>query len=131
MNLLASRDHSRHELTTKLSRRCADDALLAQVIDQLQAENLQSDARFAETFVRSRSQRGYGPHRLKQELRQRGISSELALQALEDGEVDWNKLARDVQAKKFGEQPPVDAREKARRARFMYQRGFDVSGLDW
>jgi regulatory protein len=127
MNLLAGREHSRKELRDKLARRCSDEVLLESVLDGLVADRLQSDQRFAESFVRSRARRGYGPYRLRQELKQRGVDTELVGDTLAAADVDWAAQAREVQVKKFGEQPPQDLKERARRARFLYQRGFDPS----
>ena len=50
MDLLARREHARGELQTKLQRRFADAELVAGVLDDLAAENLQSDARYAESL---------------------------------------------------------------------------------
>jgi regulatory protein len=44
--------------------------------------------------------------------------------ALEECEMDWRQLARDVRLKKFGPEPPVDFSEKSRQLRFLQYRGF-------
>jgi regulatory protein len=74
MNYLARREHSQEELRLKLSQRGFSERLINEVIGELRDENLQSDARFAEVFTRSRVAKGYGVYRIRQELRQRGIA---------------------------------------------------------
>ena len=62
MDLLARREHSSHELTTKLSRRFrnrdCDPILIQQVAMQLLDEGLLSNERFAASRVRQLTVRG-------------------------------------------------------------------------
>ena len=124
MNLLARREHSQRELRDKLRTRFPDTALVEDVLHTLAAENLQSDERFAESFVRQRLSRGYGPLRLRQESKQRGLSERDLDAALTSVEPDWFDLAERCYRKKFGASPAQDLNEKARRVRFMSYRGF-------
>src|SRR5579885_2595342 len=75
MELLARREHSRRELAAKLKRHHPDAALIERVLSGLEAERAQSDDRFVSEYVRQRSEKGYGPLRIQQELRQRGITA--------------------------------------------------------
>ena len=76
MDLLARREHSVIELKRKLQRRFGDECAIDDQVARLAEEGLQSDARFAESFLCQRSGSGYGPARLKAELRERGLSDE-------------------------------------------------------
>ena len=124
MNLLARREHSQRELRDKLHSRFPDTALVEDVLQTLAAENLQSDERFAESFVRQRLSRGYGPLRLRQESKQRGLSEADLDAAIASAEPDWFDLAERCYRKKFGASPAEDLNDKARRVRFMSYRGF-------
>ena len=124
MNLLARREHSRTELRQKLGRRFTDTRVIDQEIDRLAEENLQSDARFAETFVRHRFCRGQGPLRIRQEMRQRGIADDDIQIAMAAEDYDWSASAAGVMERKFGSGPAADIHEKARRNRFMQYSGF-------
>ncbi|MDX1736130.1 MAG: regulatory protein RecX, partial [Halioglobus sp.] len=108
----------------KLRRRFDDDGVVEEQLQRLVQENLQSDARFAESFVRQRIGRGFGPLRIAQDARRKGISGELYAAALSAEDVDWYALAGQVLRKKFGEIPATQLKERARRARFMQYRGF-------
>lgn len=126
MDLLARREHSRHELKRKLASRFpseADGTRLPRIIAALAAEGLQSDERCAESVVRSRRARGQGPLRIRQDLWQRGIADDLSGQVLA-GHDDWLELARSALEQKFGLKPPADRKQWARRARFLVSRGF-------
>ena len=124
MDLLARREHSRRELRDKLKRRFADLALIDRELDRLAQEQLQSDERFAASFLRQRVARGHGPLRIRQEARQKGISDKEISAALETEQPDWNDHAQAAYERKFGALPPGDLKEKARRSRFMQYRGF-------
>lgn len=124
MNLLSYREYSRHELTEKLSLKFEQSSLVDQVINQLVSENLQSDERFAEAFVRSRIARGQGEVRIRMELRERGIRTDMANQSIDGCDIDWSTLARDIVKNKYGEESVTDNREKAKRMRFLQYRGF-------
>jgi len=125
MNLLACREHSKRELIQKLKRRFPDSLSQLEIeLQRLADENLQSDERFAECFVRARSERGYGLMRVQQDMRTRGLSDFDISQAIERAEVDWSALAKQVFHKKFGELAAADIKDRARRARFMQYRGF-------
>lgn len=126
MNLLARREHSLNELQRKLRSRFADEALVLSALQQLRAENLQSDERFAEDFVRQRVSRGYGPLRVRQELREKGLPDSVIAAAVEAVDCDWCALAATALRKKFGEAEAPDIRERARRVRFLQYRGFST-----
>jgi regulatory protein len=128
VGLLARREHSVRELTVKLGARGVSAVMAAAVINRLIAERLQSDERFAEVYLRQRSDKGYGPLRISAELRERGIADHLVAAQLrraeEQGEIDWFERAAAAYAKKYGEWPVADIRERAKRMRFMQYRGF-------
>lgn len=124
MNLLARREHSRFELGNKLSRRFTDGAMVDEQLSQLAREGLQSDVRFAESYARQRVSRGYGPVRVREELRERGVSEENFAVAMEELAVDWRAVAAEVMLRKFGAQDAANFKENARRCRFMQYRGF-------
>ena len=126
MNLLARREHSLSELRRKLRRRFPDGQLVETQLQRLVDENLQSDERFAESYAYQRSGRGYGPARVRQEMRERGLTDKDVALAFETAEIDWFALAKETFHKKFGESAPADIKEKARRIRFMQYRGFSA-----
>lgn len=123
MNILARREHSRKEVRDKLRQKFDPDTeLLDAVLDQLVADDLLSDQRFSEAFVRWRVGKGQGPVRIRMELRERGIDGDAALG---ECDVDWFALAVEVAHKRFGTSPVTDPKERAKRMRFLRYRGFN------
>lgn len=127
MGLLARREHSRHELLGKLKDRHPDfdeDAVLQPVLEQLIADNLQSDERFVEAYIRYRSTRGDGPLKIAAGLQPRKIDGALLKQALYESGPDWVELCHQVRQRKFRSDDKPTAEELQRIQRFLMQRGF-------
>ena len=123
MNILARREHSRKEVRDKLLRKFGPDAeLLDVVLDQLVADDLLSDQRFSEAFVRWRVGKGQGPIRIRMELRERGVDGD---EAINECDVDWFALAGEVACKRFGTSSATDPKQRAKRMRFLQYRGFN------
>ncbi|ALM51414.1 regulatory protein RecX [Halomonas huangheensis] len=131
IRLLARREYSRHELTERLRARGHDGDAVADALQQLADEGLQSDERFAECLLRDRILRGQGPIKMLAELGRRGVDRQLARQSLVELErqqgVDWSERASEVLRRRFGEDMTqgLSPRERARRERFLAGRGFD------
>lgn len=123
LRFLARREHSRFELRRKLAGRGHEANVLEGVLAELVNAGLQSDARFAESYVRSAIARGQGPVKVRVDLQARGIDAERADEALDIG-VDWPRFAHAARVKRFGEQPPRDRAAWARQARFLTRRGY-------
>lgn len=132
MDLLARREHSLRELNGKLAQRFGTAALTGAMIrtelERLCDDGLQSDVRFAEVYVRSRAQRLYGPVRIRAELRERGISDTVIAASLQVSDIDWQANLRQLIHTRFGHKPAADFKEKAKRLRFLQQRGFSLEG---
>lgn len=102
VNLLARREYSEFELRNKMQEKAFSKEEIENVLAHCQQKNWQSDKRFAENYINSRSQRGYGVNRIKQELRQlKGISNDIIEEAFWETSVDWEALALTVLRKKF------------------------------
>lgn len=130
MNLLARREHTQSELQQKLLKRFDDHALIEQEVAKLTQENLQSDARFAQSFLRQRVGRGYGPLRIRQEMRQRGLNDDQIRAAFSEEVIDWFECALLAYQKKYGSTPVDEFKERARRMRFLQYRGFSHEHID-
>lgn len=132
MNLLARREHSSHELLQKLSEKFPDfskEEILLPVLQDLQDDNLQSDTRFAEAYVRYRSTRGIGPQKIAAELYSRKLDADLLNTALYENGPDWLAVCSEVLAKKFRIKANAGDAERIYWQRFLQQRGFDQDDI--
>ena len=108
----------------KLAARGFSKDSISGVVSALRAEGLQSDERFAESYVHYRLEKGYGPVRIRQELRERGVPDGVIEPCLEEYGSDWQNFIAGVREKKFGKKLPADYKEQARQSRFLQYRGF-------
>jgi regulatory protein len=132
MNLLARREHSFHELLQKLTDKFPDfskDEILLPALQGLQDDDLQSDARFVEAYVRYRSTRGFGPRKIAAELYSRKLDDDLLNIALYENGPDWLAVCSDVLAKKFRIKSDAGGVDHMYWQRFLQQRGFDQDDI--
>ena len=121
--MIARREYCSGELARELAGRGYGADVVRATLDELVEQRYVDDRRYAESFVRSRSQRGHGPRRLRLDMEAAGLPADLVDEALAAGP-DWNALARDVRERRFGAEPPEDWTERARQSRFLQYRGF-------
>ncbi len=124
MRLLVRREHAARELHLKLLQRGFEDDVIDPVLRRLEEEGSLSNQRFAEEFTRKRVQQGYGPVRIRAELRERGVDDGLIAASLGEFEDDWPETLRRTKDKRFGAGAPKDIRDRARQQRFLVNRGF-------
>ncbi len=129
LRLLAARDHSRLELKRKLCGRGFDEAAVCRLLDRLLAERVLDEARVAEHYVAERVSKGFGPVRIRGELRGKGVAEELIERYLESVREEWPARLAEVHDRRFGQEPPVDLADSARRARFLQHRGFPTDSI--
>lgn len=126
MRLLAAREHSRAELRRKLLARSLEPDLVEQVLDDLEAQRYLSDDRFVEQYIDSRKRKGYGPLKIRAELRDKGVDNARVGRLLDAGDPEWGVLLLKEMRRKFGDSEAGDQRDQAKRARFLEYRGFPI-----
>ena len=129
MDLLARREHSEQELRQKLKTREYDADAIDEVLQALKEDRLQSDERFTESYVNHRFNAGVGPLKIRYELRQKGVSDELADVFLEPLSDQWDELMTRQRIRKFGAPIPDDYADRMKQARFLQNRGFSPESV--
>ena len=124
--LLGRREYSVFELQNRIQQKWPDvdgvDAIAAELLAALQEENLLSDERFVESFVRSRVNRHQGPLKIKAALRGKGVSDSLISMELEARSEEWTDLAAEwLERQHHG---PIDFDAKKKLYRRLANRGF-------
>jgi regulatory protein len=112
------------ELERKLKARGFDPADIAAVLAGLAAQGALDEARLVEVYATERARKGFGPLRIRAELREKGLS-DAAIDPYLDGMNDeWPTLLAGVHDRRFGPAPPADRADFGRRGRFLEGRGF-------
>ncbi|RZO22175.1 MAG: regulatory protein RecX [Candidatus Thioglobus sp.] len=123
--LLARREHSVEELRQKLVQRGFESQAVDSVLADLKERGDISDVRFAETMISHRAKSGYGPAYIRQELRKKGITSDLVASALDSADICWREIATLKYTARFAGESILDYKEWTRRASYLKRRGFD------
>ncbi len=125
LGLLGRREHSARELKAKLSRKGHAKEEVSSAIGRLRDKSYQSDDRFGHTIARTRIAQGYGPARIRAELRSHGLAEPAIRSAIDAADADWTAIASVQLRRRYGAKPAPDAAERGRRAQFLLRRGFD------
>ena len=125
LDLLSRREHSKYELVLKLERRVDSSDKLLKEIDKISDQNLQSDERFSESYIRSRYNSGFGPSRIKYDLVKRRVAESIINDAFRDIDLNWLEKLKKENKKKYGNENPKNMQELSKRTKFFVQRGFD------
>ncbi|QAU23248.1 regulatory protein RecX [Dyella sp. M7H15-1] len=126
LGLLVRREHSRRELRQKLDRSGYADDEACEALDRLGQQHCQDDDRFAEALIRNRSAQGYGPMRLRAELKSHGLPDARIRSLLESAQIDWTDSAAAQLRRRYGSAGTTDPAERTRRAQFLLRRGFSA-----
>ncbi len=128
MNLLSRREHSEKEIYMKLIKFVESKIRLNDEIEKLKNEDLLSDARFSEAYMRSRFNSGFGPVRIKYELNKKGVSKILIDRALIETDLDWDQKMTDEYKKKYDSNRTKD-QNFLKISKFLLYRGFDLEKI--
>jgi len=128
LRILTRRSHSVHEIETKLKLRGYRTATIRDVVSECIRLDYLNDEKAAHQFVIGFKRQGYGPLRIKQKLKAKGIADGLIADALgkhldaeEQLQVCRRVLAKKIKASAMGLERD-QMREKMHR--FLFSRGF-------
>lgn len=101
VELLAQRAHASGEIAQKLRRRLYMEDTIEMVLYKLEKERLLDDEAFVREWAASRARSQVGKSRIRQELRMKGISAEMAEIALEELDEEEGEEAAIALARKL------------------------------
>jgi len=127
MRLLALRARTKHEMRAALDGLALAPAVRDGILAELEELGLVDDERFAREYVRVKAEvRGQGPHRLRHDLKKRGVRA-----ATVDGVVGaeltperQEEMARALVARRLGA-GALDEKDVRRVAGMLRRKGFD------
>jgi regulatory protein len=135
LNMLAFRARSTTELRRQLIRKGESAPLVELALERLHALGLRDDASYARQFSRAKVLGpGYSKRRLQQELFRKGVSRDVADEAiaevLSEEAVDEDAIVERVARKKLRSLAKLDAAARSRRLyAFLARRGFDSEDI--
>jgi len=126
-DLIGKRAMSRHDLERKLREKGASEADARYAAEWLEAIGAINDADYAALLARHCAGRGYGPARVREKLREKGVPRELWDEALEQLPDSAGEIDRFLESKLRGKVP--DEKEKKRLSDALLRRGFSWSDV--
>lgn len=131
LRILSRRDHSEYELIQKLLLKGFSREEIQPVMMYCQDYGYLDDLRYALSAVRQGMNKGHGERRIRQLLQQNRVADDVVNIALEQLVPDWFELAKQLAEKKFKAQPAIEAKEQAKRVRFLQSRGFSFEQIHY
>jgi regulatory protein len=125
--MLARREHTRAEMTRKLSPHAESPEQIELLLDALAARGWLSETRFAESRANALA-RKFGSRKIEYDLRSRGVSAEVIEQAVERSLSQELENCHAAWQRKFGVLPQ-NAAERGRQMRFLAGRGFSADSV--
>ncbi|HAT6935620.1 TPA: recombination regulator RecX [Legionella pneumophila] len=125
LRLLSRREHSAMELCDKLKQKGFNLNDVQNALNECQRFGYQSDERYVESYIRARIHQGYGPLKIIQELKNKGVDPELIQSVLQEERDNWVDYALRAWEKKFKRQDDFSYSEMQKQQRFLLYRGFD------
>ena len=125
--VLTRKEYSKAELIEKLATWAMHREEVITLVEELSAQNYQSDQRVAEITLSSQKRKGKGPNRIKMALKTKKIDTGLILEELK--ETDWVEQAYQLKVRKYGTEVATDPKLKAKQIRFLMYRGFEMDAI--
>lgn len=131
IRLQARREHAMAELRTKLTARDFISDEVTNALERLRDEGYQSDQRYAETYIRVRVAKGYGPNYIRQALQQQEIDKDVIHYCLyEQVNADfWADSLCKIWQKHFKAKAPEGRTEWIKQFNYFVKRGFEVDQI--
>lgn len=125
VDFLATREHSRREIITKLTQRGYEKEIAEEAAEKLIDYGYLSDERYARLYaVELKERKKYGTGRIRQELFRKGISREIIENVLSETEKNDESVICDILRKKyprFGEDEKIRNRAINALIRYGYR----------
>lgn len=130
LNLLTRRDYSEHTISKKLQQKGYAAIEIQTVVAELVENNFLNDKRFAENYIHSRCNKGYGPNRILLELKSLGIADDIIAEQLNIADNTWLDHAIRVWQKKFKGRKASDLKEQFKQKQYLQYRGFSAEIIE-
>ena len=126
LRLLSRREHGARELCDKLEQKGFSSTDAKDALESCQRLGLQNDSRFVENYSRSRIRQGYGPIKITQELKIKGVDVEIIQHGLRQEQDNWLAYALEVWQKKSKGKGDLSFEEMQKLQSFLLYRGFTM-----
>jgi len=128
VRLLAYREHFKGELRRKLKQKGFGNAVVDRVLAECERLNYVDNRRCADLYARERLRKGYGIHRIRLDLKRKGLGEteiRAALSGINDAGDELETARRVLEKNRHRYRREPDGRKRREKIyRFLYARGF-------
>ena len=125
------REHSKSELFIKLSKKNFDKENILSCINEFSEKDLQSDLRYAESFIRSKFNAHKGPSFITASLKANGVDAKIIDDVLRNySSEDWDTIAKNALEKKSINKSLEPSVCKTKQKLFLSNRGFSYKTIE-
>ncbi|GAB6136949.1 RecX family transcriptional regulator [Halanaerobaculum tunisiense] len=131
--LLSYRQRSRQEFKERLAQKGFANSVIQQVVTVLDRLDYIDDRDFAASWIQDRITRGFGPYRIRKQLQEKGVSSQIIEEEIEQ-EYNFDleyQLASKLAAKKKGRYDNLSLwKQKGKLKQVLQRKGFSFEVID-
>lgn len=130
--LLKYRLYSEHEIREKLKSRKLPAPIIKRTIQTFKELALIDDGQFARQWIASRLKKPFGPNRIRQELKTKGIDQDIIDRALKEATLEYDEPAVALGcARRRAALSRTDDPEKTKQRVYAYlcRRGFSMNSI--
>ena len=125
------REHSKSELFIKLSKKNFDKENILSCINEFSEKDLQSDLRYAESFIRSKFNAHKGTKFNTASLKANGVDAKIIDDVLRNySSEDWDTIAKNALEKKSINKSLEPSVCKTKQKLFLSNRGFSYKTIE-
>ncbi|MCM8792556.1 MAG: recombination regulator RecX [Candidatus Omnitrophica bacterium] len=127
--LLKFRMRSENEIIQRLKRKKFSDDIIKQTLEYFKRLGLLDDWKFSQIWIEERLKKPFGLYRIKKELKQKGVSTEIIEQVLAEKRGNYQEeaiIAKVLEDKVKKIKTPLSLKDKRRLYNWFIQRGFDA-----
>ena len=130
LDILSRKNVTSRMLTNELSSKGYDEAVVCEVINELESLGYIDDYSFAVMYMEQAIEKLWGKKKIVYELTQKGVDINVIEDALEEIELPGAEELVECIARKYGGEDIEDYKTKQRITRFFASRGFDFSVIN-
>lgn len=125
--LLSKREYSTKSITDKMKQKDIPEKEIQETIEKLKKLKFLDDKRFADIFVRNKSDiNKWGERKIKMELSiKHNITNDIVDEIIEENNINFEDEKTKCYIKKYGYTLPEDSREYQKRMAFLARRGYN------
>lgn len=129
--VLARQDYSERELKNKISEHFGREEA-EETVEKLKGYGYVDDGRFREMFIASRIRSGYGPYRIENELRDKGLNEDVSDldDICEKSHIDRQDILRNLVLRYMERKKPDDPYKKKQNCiAHFYRKGHSIDDV--